>query len=326
MSRSTKSRFQVLTLPFGAHLRYELTDTTTGESVSILPFLGGTINSLRVQAGTSLVETIDGYSSSKEALDKLESSFKGSNLFPFPNRIAGGQYTWDTQALQLPVNFHHENNAIHGLVYNKQFTVTETKEEDSRCTLTVSFEANGRDKGFPFSYTLSHEYSLDWQEGFCCRTRINNNSKTPMPAGHGWHPYFTAGADRIDELLFSFPAHDILEVNEVNIPTGRTFPYDNFGSPVPVADTRLDSCFLLEDTNRHATVLLQNTRINLTLRLWQETGPGKYNYLQVYTPPHRKSIAIEPMTCAPNALNNKKGLITIPSGESVTFSWGIKTG
>lgn len=323
MSRFTRPRFQVLTHSCDNHLRYELIDTTTGESVSILPFLGGMIHSIRILAGTSLIETLDGYTCCKDAHDNLESSFKGSNLFPFPNRIAGGHYSFGGNEYQLPINFPHEQNAIHGLVYDKQFTVCGTREGDNRCTLSVRFDSTGEEEGFPFSYTLSHEYSLDCHKGFCCQTRIHNNSETSMPAGHGWHPYFTAGAACIDELLFYLPAREILEVNTVNIPTGRTITYNNFTSSVPVADTSLDSCFLLEDRAKHAVTLLHNTRLDLTLRLWQETGPGKYNYLQIYTPPHRKSIAIEPMTCAPDAFNNGNGLITISPGESITASWGI---
>jgi len=58
-------------------------------------------------------------------------------------------------------------------------------------------------------------------------------------------------------------------------------------------------------------------------RICQETGKYKYNFLQVYTPPHRKSIAIEPMTCAPNAFNNEQGLIILAPFESFSASWGI---
>ena len=57
--------------------------------------------------------------------------------------------------------------------------------------------------------------------------------------------------------------------------------------------------------------------------MWQEAGPGAYRYLQVYTPPGRESIAIEPMTCAPNAFNNGMGLIRLDPGEAFTASFGI---
>lgn len=323
MKQSTNSRFQIYRHPFGTHLRYELIDTATGESVSILPFQGGTITSLRVQSGTDLIETIDGYVSFEDVQKSLESSFKGSNLFPFPNRVAGGSYMFRGEKYQLPVNFPHENNAIHGLVYNKPFTVTQPSEGGTRCSIVLSFDSDCQEEGYPFSFNLSHEYSFDLHEGFCCTTRIRNNSDRDMPAGHGWHPYFTAGAETIDQLMLSFPAREMLEVDTANIPTGPTVAYNDFASPVPVAGKNLDSCFLLEDASKRANILLVNTKLNLKLRLWQEMGQGKYNYLQVYTPPHRNSIAIEPMTCAPDALNNGNGLLTIAPNKTATVSWGI---
>ncbi len=58
-------------------------------------------------------------------------------------------------------------------------------------------------------------------------------------------------------------------------------------------------------------------------KIWQEVGDGKYSFLQVYTPPTRDSIAFEPMTCAPDALNNKQGLIKLAPEKSVSIKWGV---
>jgi len=61
--------------------------------------------------------------------------------------------------------------------------------------------------------------------------------------------------------------------------------------------------------------------------LWME---AIYRFLMVYTADaipqasrRRRSLAIEPMTCAPNAFRSGDGLIVLQPGESWTGSWGI---
>lgn len=56
-----------------------------------------------------------------------------------------------------------------------------------------------------------------------------------------------------------------------------------------------------------------------------EIRPDKqYPYLQIYTPPHRNSIAIENLSAAPDAFNNKMGLITLQPGENIIFTTTYK--
>ena len=49
----------------------------------------------------------------------------------------------------------------------------------------------------------------------------------------------------------------------------------------------------------------------------------KYNYLQVFIPPLRNSIAIEPMTCNTDAFNNKEGLIILEPDQQFKASYGV---
>ena len=39
---------------------------------------------------------------------------------------------------------------------------------------------------------------------------------------------------------------------------------------------------------------------------------------------NRRSLGIEPMTCAPNAFQSGDGLITLEPGESFAAAWGIE--
>lgn len=321
----TATRFRVIDEEFGESRSCRLIDTATNTSAEILPFLGGAVNSLIINQAGTLLELIDGYRSLGEAVSEVASSFKGSSLFPFPNRVENGKYSYDGEPYQLRLNFPQENNAIHGLVYNKEFTVQQRVENNDECSLDIGFTSSGPDEGYPFPYHLMHRYCLHKSRGFSCTTRVTNRFGRTIPIGHGFHPYFSAGADRIDNLVLQFPAEQILAVDSRNIPTGARTAYKDFTAPSKIGTTTLDSCFCLSSQDGRAETSMTNPQHNLRLTVWQETGPGKYNYLQLYTPPHRKSIAIEPMSCPPNALNSSEGLIHLYAGKTVSFSWGVET-
>lgn len=323
MTEQTGNRFQVHSHPFGNHAQYKLQDNLTGESISILPHCGGLLNSFKYLAGSSLIELIDGYKTVDDLKLNLELSFKGINLFPFPNRLAKGQYRLEDRQYQLPLNMPHEQNSIHGLVYDKPFDIIHTRGGDHSCSMEIGFEANGSIPGYPFHYSLSHTFIFEAPCSFHCTTTVHNKSGVTIPVGHGWHPYFSMGDDTIDGLLLSFPANKILEVNTVNIPTGNSAPYNSFTSSQVLGKTVLDNCFQLKTVEERAEIFLRNSQQDIGLKIWQETGTGKYNFLQVYTPPHRNSIAIEPMTCAPDSFNNGIGLIQLPPHSSTSWSFGI---
>jgi aldose 1-epimerase len=47
---------------------------------------------------------------------------------------------------------------------------------------------------------------------------------------------------------------------------------------------------------------------------------ARYPYLQIYTPDHRQSIAIENLSGAPNSFNNGMGLIRMAPRQTLTFN------
>jgi aldose 1-epimerase len=58
--------------------------------------------------------------------------------------------------------------------------------------------------------------------------------------------------------------------------------------------------------------------------LWVDES---YPYVMVFTGDlpevNRRGLAIEPMTCAPNAFRSGDGLLVLEPGASVTGTWGI---
>lgn len=317
------SRFKIIKEKFGHQTIVKLTDSTNNEFVTILPETGAMLLSYMLEFNGKLISVLDSYENESELSETLPSSFKGSNLFPFPNRIDGGKYKYKEQSYQLPVNFPAENNAIHGLLYDKKFKIIEELATDEKAIVIFQFESKGDLPGFPFKFNYKIKYELDALYGLTVKTSATNTDNKPFPVGFGFHPYFRLDG-KVNELQIEFPADEYYLVNEKLIPTRETLPYELFKELSTISDSVLDSCFSISTKNQIAQIKLFSEKLNGGIDIWQETGENKLNYLQVYTPPHRNSIAIEPMTCIANAFNNKIGLIELQPNTTSSVLWGIR--
>lgn len=316
-------RYQVIEKSDDGLKFQELLDTETGSSAKILTSHAGALGALSLCCDEAPLEVIDGFRSKEEVENELLKSFKGSNLFPFPNRLAGGKYHFEGEEYQIPINFPHENNAIHGLVLSQNFEVTNISESDSCSVLELQFNSEFGLQGYPFPFSISISYSLENKSRFSCITAISNNSNSPIPVGHGWHPYFKLGDEAIDALNLQFSAASILECDDNNIPAGVENILNRPSQHLPIGDTEFDTCFYLNQLAEKCVTKLWSHKSNYLLKVWQQTGHQKYNYLQLYTPPCRRSIAVEPMSCAPDAFNNQLGLIKLMPNETISLRYGV---
>ena len=90
----------------------------------------------------------------------------------------------------------------------------------------------------------------------------------------------------------------------------------------------LDNAYtdLERDADGRARVLLDDPNDDSGLTLWVDAG---YPYLMVFTGDPlpdvaRRSIAVEPMTCPPNAFRTGESLIRLEPGEATSSAWGIE--
>ncbi len=125
----------------------------------------------------------------------------------------------------------------------------------------------------------------------------------------------------IDTAVFNFPSISSLQVDKQMIPNGEITSYNEFAQPRTIGGTQLDTCFFLGDQGL-VNLILEENATPIKLALCYDTKD--FPYLQVYTPPHRKTIAIEPMTCAPDAFNNHKGIKTLPPQEKFSCTFTIQ--
>jgi aldose 1-epimerase len=292
-----------------------LTDPASRTQVIILPGYGAMLHAFTVEAKNGLHNIIDNYSSAEEIKKELATSFKSSKLSPFACRIPDGKYLYDGEEFEFENKFM-DGTAIHGLLYNKVFKKTDTFSDEQKATAAFKYNYKEEDNGYPFNYTCEIRYTLLPQNTLQVQTTIINLDDLPIPMTDGWHPYFTLGG-KVNDWLLYFGSDTMVEFNDKLVPTGRLLPYDVFNKARPIADTALDNCFLLNGNEGYAACTLHSESAGLQLNLFPDET---YPYLQIYTPPHRKSIAIENLSAAPNAFNNNMGLLMLPPRHTRTFT------
>ena len=289
-----------------------------GDQQAVIVEVGGGLRSY--SAGGR--ELVDGYSA-----DEMSSSGRGQVLIPWPNRLQDGSYEFDKRHHQLPLNEPERRNAIHGLVRWTAWTVVERQPHR-----VVMQNVLYPQPGYPFSLGISIEYSLT-DIGLQVRTTATNLGPDPCPFGSGAHPYLTLGTANIDPLILSVPGRTVLRSNERGLPivadTVAGTEYD-FRQPRRIGSTTLDHAFtdLERDEDGLAHVMLRDPDHDTQVSLWVNQS---YRYLMLFSGDplpnvRRRSLAVEPMTCPPNAFRTSENLIRLEPGSSFTGRWGIARG
>ncbi|MDQ6813387.1 MAG: aldose 1-epimerase, partial [Bacteroidota bacterium] len=167
-----------------------------------------------------------------------------------------------------------------------------------------------------FKFKCMVEYTLTTGNTLTIKTTISNIDDQLMPVVDGWHPYFTLGGS-INNYQVEFQSKEMLEFDEDLTPTGKLIQFEEFGSLKNFGTTELDNCFTLNFAERQPMCVIKNPQKGVQIEFHPEES---YPYLQIYTPDHRKSIAIENLSGAPDAFNNGMGLKVLEPGKSATFT------
>jgi aldose 1-epimerase len=299
----------------------EIINVKTQEYITIIPDCGGLVNELVLSKSNKLYSIIDGYISADDLAEfKMH---KSSKLIPFPNRIKDGKYQFAGKNYQLSINHPAENHAIHGFVYDKKFKVIKTVITKNEASINLEYIYNGDIESYPFKFLTEIIYTLTADDGFNCQTVVQNLGDTSMPFGDGWHPYFKFDK-KVDELILKIPSNHKTEIDDKMIPIGNIIKFDKFSELTKIQNTEFDTGFRIENQDAIAETEILDQESNVKIIIFQETGEKKYNFLQVYIPPLRESIAIEPMTCNIDAFNNEDGLIILEPGEVFEANYGVR--
>lgn len=280
--------------------------TGAQESVATVVEVGGGLRTFEVGGRAVL----DGYSA-----DEMCTSGRGQLLLPWPNRLAEGAYTFEGQELQLPVTDSGTGSAIHGLARWQRWEL-----ESPRPDTCVAMLELPPQPGWPFLLDLTTTYTVA-PGRLQVSIEASNIGDRACPFGAGQHPYV---AVPVDTTSLTLPVATRLELSG-GIPTGRTEPAER--ELAPIGECRLDDCYTDLDADWIVRVSPPGGPV---LEL---SGDPVWRYLQVFsgdTVPQperrRQGLAIEPMTCPPNAFTTGDGLIVLQPGESFRGSWNLHVG
>ena len=305
-----------------------LKDARTGSTAKIAPELGFNCYEFIARLDGEEVDAIDA------APDFIagKASFSGHGipiLFPYPNRIRGGTFTWEGKGYHLPEGkvAYNKQSAIHGFCLDRPWKVTEQRENSVVGEFQLSREAPDRRDLWPADFILEVRYTLK-DTTLRADIRVTNPDSVSLPWGFGTHPYFKLPLGKN-----SSPGHCLIEAPASEqwslidcLPTGEKRPIpeeidlregayfdvlkvDDVLSGLPAGPDPIVSTIWDEAAG---------------LQLEQITDPV-FRELVVYIPPGRAAVCLEPYTCVTDAINLQAqgidaGWQSLPPGESWT-SW-----
>lgn len=291
-------------------------DEATQTQVDVIPSCGAILHAFALMHQGKLLNIVDSYSSKKEFENSFEAKgFKSAKLSPFVCRMKEGKYHFGEKEYRVN-KFYLGEHAIHGLIYDAPFEVTHQMADEEKAVLELLHQYKGTDAGYPLLYDCKVVYELTKNNSLTITTTVINKDAGMIPVSDGWHPYFTFGGS-IDKCQMEFQSKEMVAFDDALVPTGKLIPYQEFGSLKKIDTIFLDNCFTVNFAECQPMLIFRDPQQKIQLEIRPEKS---YPYLQIYTPPHRQSIAIENLSSAPDAFNNGMGLVVLPAGESVSFA------
>lgn len=257
--------------------------------------------------------------------DEMCHDGRGQILMPWPNRLAGGRYTFQGVPEQVPINEVGTQNAIHGLVRWVPWAVAERRADAATVTHRLFPQP-----GYPFTLDLTARYTVTG-DGLTVAVRAENRGAEPAPFGAGQHPYIRCGTARVNDAWLHVPAATMYSYNAALIPEARRSVAGtdlDFRTERPIGETaiNMDYTDLTRDADGLAQVGLRNPD-GVTVTVWMDAA---FRHVTIYTgetvqPPSRRraGLAVEPMTCPPNAFASGEDLLVLAPGECWEGNWGV---
>lgn len=199
---------------------------------------------IHIDAGASLQElTLAGHEIIKP-LSPLPyaTTYASSILFPFANRIKDGHYKFQGEEFEFEINQKEENNALHGLVYDKTFDVLSIETEPETALVVLEYNETELSKGFPYKYRVQLEYRFT-KDKLDLKMSVKNNDAKPFPFTLGWHPYFLS--HNLSESSMEFSSTRKLELDDRNI-TVNTLETET-KAPLKIGKQQFDDCWILNN-------------------------------------------------------------------------------
>lgn len=295
-----------------------------GDYEAVIASIGATVRSL-THRGRDLVVPFEP--------DEVRPSFRGATLAPWPNRVVDGRYSFGGVERQLPLTEPARSHAIHGLASWLDFEAVDKGSDHVTLAAVIQPQT-----AYPWRVVVTTTFSLG-PDGLVQTVTARNESAEPAPWGTGPHPYLVAGEGLVDDWTLELPAQQVLAVTPDRLIPIDLEPVDaedpdrfDFRVARRIGSVEIDHAYtaLARDDSGLATVRVTDDAGAGVEMSWDAACP----WVQVHTadkPDPAKSrlgLAVEPMTCAPDAFNAgdypyEAGLIELEPGAESTASWRI---
>lgn len=281
---------------------------------AVVSSVGATLRSLTYN-GRDLIVPFDA--------DEVRPAYRGATLAPWPNRVVDGRYSFGGAEHQLALTEPSRGHALHGLLAWAEFA--DRTVEDDRVVLVAVIEPQA---GYPFRVEVEVEFRLD-SDGLNQTVTARNLGADAAPWGTGPHPYLVGGEGRVDDWTLTLPASEVLTVTADRLSPVAVEPVDqhpkwDFRAPRPIGDVFIDHAFTeLTSVDGTTEVRIAGADGHGVALSWGESCP----WVQVHTADvpdtanHRIGLAVEPMTCPPDAFNSGVDLIVLDPGAEASASW-----
>lgn len=266
-------------------------DENTGDKLSLIPQLGGLWHELKFNS----LSIIDAYKNLTEARENRWA--KNVFLYPFANRLNDGAFTFAGNHYQWPINDTTHHHAIHGFGMLLPMDLNVLSLNPLTLELKHCYQGELSYYPFPFEITLSITMFNQSIEVQCL---VVNQHHHDIPFNFGFHPYFKLD-ESIEACELSLPQRQHLKLNDRMVPNHQAQNLEK--SRELIEGSHFDDCFKLIESHQVNKVALKSKKHRLQLALFSRGNDG-FRYLQIFIPPDRKSIALEPMTTAANDFNN----------------------
>nr|NLI48927.1 aldose epimerase [Propionibacterium sp.] len=284
----------------------EIVHIAAGAFSATLASAGATLVSF-THAGCDLVLPFD-------PAGEIGTGYRGRTLAPWPGRITDGRYAVDGVTHELPVNERATGAALHGLVSFLPWTVESATPAGARFTLDLPASP-----GYPFDLALAVDYTLD-AAGLGVRVTATNQGDAAAPVGLSSHPYLTCGVG-LDACTLDLPASSVLPVDDRKRPgpltdaaaAGLVF------ADAPLAGRSVDHAFT------GLPALWRVTLAGAGRTVWLASDAP---WVQVFTADGelgRAGLAVEPLTCPPDAFNTDPVSVRLAPGGSRVLTYAIGT-
>lgn len=236
-------------------------------------------------------------------------------LVPYSNRIRDARLHFRGKHYALSRNFGTHPHAIHGVGWQRAWSVVAAQRHRVQLTLDHAADASGA-AHWPWPFRVTQTFDLARATApatvvLSVTLTLANTGTEPFPFGLGWHPFFVADA----ATTVAFDARDVWENDATQLPLRRVevptaWP---FASARPLAGLAIDNVF----TGWQGRAVVSNASTGIRATLAADRACGN---LVVYAPPGADFIALEPATHETDAFNRSEhgsaqtGCRTLPPG------------